>query len=280
MRVWARKYAFKGFLDSVDRQHYMQWAATGAHGERLRLGRAQHIKQEYIPKIFERLATHVRNRYKLPPVEHEEDPGLVDGFEAGEQDADALCKFCSKVPLPTEPPHTNEFRDMDAWSESVTGVARSQLREARQLLLETWRRAPDNDADTQSVVTHLEDLAVNQQLQAGGRASFDHKVQLPAEMGGQRVLIPIIVREAKAACLLQNQNTHTKMSSERLSRVQACARRAESEGQRGSTALVGEHVACGVDIAMAFLENGKPTLHFGRVIACFSTVRGTEEILD
>ena len=99
-------------------------------------------------------------------------------------------------------------------------------------------------------------------------------------MGGQRVLIPIIVREVKAACLLQNENTHTKMSSERLSRVQACARRAESESQRGSTALVGEHVACGVDIAMAFLENGKPTLHFGRVIACFSTVRGTEEILD
>ena len=280
VRVWARKYHFKGFLDSVDRQHYLQWASTGAHGERLRLGRAQHIKQEYLPKLFERLADYVRARSKLPPVEHVQDRALIAAFEAGEQDADALCKFCSKVPLPTEPPHTNELRDMDAWSESVSGNARPQLREARQLLLASWGQTRDDEVETQAAVRHMEDLAVEQQLQYAGRAAFDHKVQLPAEMGSGRVLIPIVVREAKAACLLQNTNTSTKMSSDRLSRVVACARRAEDESLRDATALVGEHVGCGVDIAMAFMEDGTPVVYFGRVIACFSTVRGREEIID
>ena len=280
VRVWARKYNFKGFLDSVDRHHYLQWTTTGAHGERLNLGRDQHVKQEYIPKLFERLEHCVTDRRKLPPIQHVGDQGLIDAFEAGEHDADALCKFCSKAPLPTEPPHTNEFRDMDAWSESVSGNAKPQLCEARQLLLESWRRVPDNEAETEAVVRHMEDLAVEQQLLNANRAAFDHKVQLPPEMGGGRVLIPVVVREATAACLIRNENTHTKMSADRLSRVRACARRAEHENLRDTTALVGEHVGCGVDIAMAFMENGRPTVYFGRVVACFSTVRGREEILD
>ena len=66
-----------------------------------------------------------------------------------------------------------------------------------------------------------------------------------------------------------------------MSRVVACSRRAEQESLRGVTALVSEHVSCGVDIAMAFFEDGDhPTLYYGRIVALFSTVRGREEIIE
>ena len=63
---------------------------------------------------------------------------------------------------------------MEVWSdESVSGKVRSQLREARQLLMITHRQAPDDDAKVQSTVRLMEDLLVNQQLQSEGRSAFD-----------------------------------------------------------------------------------------------------------
>jgi len=41
---------------------------------------------------------------------------------------------------------------------------------------------------------------------------FDHKVQVPESLGDGRVSIAIIVQETQAASLLENCNTHTKMS--------------------------------------------------------------------
>ena len=94
-------------------------------------------------------------------------------------------------------------------------------------------------------------------------------------------MISVVVQEAKGVCLVRNENTHSKMSSERLDRVKACARRAEKESLRSTTVVPGEHVGCGVDIAMVFLgENDKPVLYFGRVVACYSKVKGREEIID
>ena len=87
-------------------------------------------------------------------------------FEAGEQDADALCSFCSQDPLPTTLPHVNELRDMEAWSESVTNTDRPQLWEARQLLMASRLRAPNDDAEVQSAVRLMEDLAVEQELRS------------------------------------------------------------------------------------------------------------------
>ena len=92
----------------------------------------------------------------------------------------------------------------------------------------------------------------------------------------------MIVREAHAASLMQNRNTVSKMSSERLTRVQACRRRAEQEILRGATAVPGEFVGVGTDVAMAFMERDKttPSIYFGRVITCYSKVRGVDEVLS
>ena len=93
------------------------------------------------------------------------------------------------------------------------------------------------------------------------------------------------MREAHAASMLENQNTKSKMSSERLTRVQACRRRAEQETLRGSTVVPGECVGVGTDVAMVFMMNDDrgrptPTVYFGRVLACYSKVRGSDEVLD
>ena len=79
VRTWARKYNFKGLLDSIDRMHYIQWASTGAHGERVQTGRSQHIKQEYKPALFERSEDIIRDRSRLPPIHHETDLDMIKG---------------------------------------------------------------------------------------------------------------------------------------------------------------------------------------------------------
>ena len=179
VRTWARKYNFKGLLDCVDSMHYIAWAQTGQLGERLQIGRAQHVKQEYINKLFERPEVRVRQRSELPPVEHCTDPIMVSAFVAGEQDADSLLRFMSK-----RPPHLNEFRDMDAWNESIGGPRRD-LQRARQLMLSSRRshREVNTEEAANQATRLMEDLAVDQELRAAGRAAFDHKVQLPQSMG-------------------------------------------------------------------------------------------------
>ena len=189
----------------------------------------------------------------------------------------------SKKSLPRTPPHLGEFRDMDGWSEAIKGPRRD-LQKVRELMMAARRSHRElNIEETANQASRLmEDLAVDQELCAAGRAAFDHKVQLPQSLGGGRALIAMIVREAHAASLMQNRNTVSKMSSERLTRVQACRRRAEQETLRGATAVPGEFVGVGTDVAMAFMERGntRPTLYFGRVNTCYSTVRGKDEILN
>ena len=94
------------------------------------------------------------------------------------------------------------------------------------------------------------------------------------------MLIALCVREAHAACMMENQHTQSKMSSERLTRVQACRRRAEQESLRGATVVPGECVGVGTDVAMVFMHRGTPTVYFGRVLACYSKVRGADEVLN
>ena len=71
------------------------------------------------------------------------------------------------------------------------------------------RHPPDEDTQVDNTVRLMEDIAVEQQLRHNGRGHNDHKVELPQSMGGVRVLISMVVQEAKAACLLQNTNTGT-----------------------------------------------------------------------
>ena len=148
--------------------HYVAWAQTGEHGERLDPGRAQHIKQEFIPRCFERPELRVRQRSQLPPVQHNPDETMIKDFQSGGQDADCLLGFLSKEPLSAEPPHRGEFRDMDAWREPTTGP-RQDLQQARQLMLKS--RQSVLDVTPEQCATHVTAL-MHGGSRRGSRVAF------------------------------------------------------------------------------------------------------------